>query len=186
MKTLTFDIPGLFELRPDVYGDERGYFLETFNENVLRDACGFDRVWVQDNESCSGKHILRGLHYQLPPFAQAKLVRVVRGAALDVVVDLRMDSPTFGQHAAVELRGDLKNQLLIPRGFAHGFMTLEADTIFCYKCDQFYQPDHERVMQWNDPELGIQWPVAEPTVSEKDQNGTPFLDSSVPFLLSDS
>ena len=157
MKVIETDIAGLKIIEPDVFYDERGYFVESYNAERYAVA-GIKEVFVQDNESKSQKGVVRGLHWQTGEAAQAKLVRVVCGAVLDVAVDLRKDSPTYGRHFSIELTGDNKRQFLIPRGFAHGFIVLEDNTIFSYKCDNVYDKSAERGMRFDDPELGIEWP----------------------------
>lgn len=161
---------GLKVFEPRVFADSRGYFFESFNQKTFNEA-GIDAVFVQDNESKSGYGVLRGLHYQLNPFAQAKLVRVVEGCVLDVVVDIRKGSPTFGKHFAVELTADNKKQLFIPRGFAHGFSVLSETCIFQYKCDNYYSKESEGGIAFNDPLLGIHWGIDldKAIVSEKDK-----------------
>lgn len=186
MKIEPTKIPGAFIIYPQVHGDERGYFMESFHASQMSLAIGRQYDWVQDNESCSQKNVLRGLHFQLPPMAQAKLVRVSRGAVLDVIVDLRKDSITYGQSLTVELNAKDKQQLLVPRGMAHGFLTLESDTVFCYKCDQYYSPQDERVLLWNDPSLKIEWPTDIPLVSEKDLNGMSWEHIDSPFTMANS
>jgi len=161
-------------IEPKIFGDERGHFLETFNERSLREAIGLDVSFVQDNESLSHKHVLRGLHFQLDPQAQGKLVRVVHGSVLDVVLDIRPESPTYGEHLKVKLDGVTKRMLWVPPGFAHGFVTLENNTLFVYKCTAYYHQPAERTIRWNDPDLGIDWGVTDPLVSEKDRNGRSF------------
>lgn len=165
-------IEGVLILEPEVFGDERGYFFESFNEERFRAATGIETHFVQDNESRSKHGVLRGLHFQRPPYAQAKLVRVVRGRVLDVAVDIRTGSPTYGKHIAVELSEDNHRQLFIPKGFAHGFVVLSDEAIFQYKCDEYYHPESECGIAWNDPEIGIDWGMAESeiTLSEKDRN----------------
>lgn len=161
-------IPGLLIIEPKVFGDERGFFVETYNEPRYKES-GIAGDFVQDNLSQSKKGVLRGLHYQAPPFAQGKLVSVIKGAVLDVAVDIREDSPTFGQYVAVELTGENKKQFWIPEGFAHGFLTLEDDTLFAYKCTNVYSPEHDRGVKYNDPAIGIEWPeIGEFIVSDKD------------------
>lgn len=157
-------------IEPDVFTDERGFFVETFQEKRYQEALGNDVHFVQDNLSVSKKGVLRGLHYQAPPYGQAKLAQVLRGRALDVVVDIRNGSPTFGKHVVVELSGENHRQLFIPVGFAHGFLALEEETIFAYKCTQLYSKEHERGILWNDPEIGINWGVTDPIMAEKDKN----------------
>ena len=163
---------------PDRFGDNRGFFSETYNKAALKDA-GLDIEFVQDNQSLSRpKSTVRGLHFQVPPFAQAKLVRVTRGAVLDVAVDIRKGSPTYGNHIAVELSAEAWNQLYIPVGFAHGFCTLEPDTELLYKVSAPYSRDDDRGIAWNDPDLGIEWPVGEDdaVLSEKDAVQPAFAD----------
>ena len=150
-------IPDVVIIEPKVHGDSRGYFVETFVSNKLEEFLGFKINFCQDNESKSSKGVLRGLHYQLPPHAQTKLVRVIKGRVLDVAVDIRKNSPTFGQHVAVELSGENKKQLLIPRGFAHGFVVLEDDTVFAYKVDNYYSPECDRGIAFDDKNLNIDW-----------------------------
>ncbi|MBR7180783.1 MAG: dTDP-4-dehydrorhamnose 3,5-epimerase [Kiritimatiellae bacterium] len=157
MKTVDCGIEGVKIIEPDVFRDARGYFCETYNRRRYEEA-GVGAVFVQDNESSSAKGVVRGLHWQAAPYTQAKLLRVVRGAVLDVAVDIRKGSPTFGRHVAVELSAANGRQLFIPRGFAHGFIVLENDTLFSYKCDNFYEPLSERNMRFDDPALGIEWP----------------------------
>ena len=158
MNIVKTSIEDVVIIEPEVFGDERGYFFEAFSE---REFCGKVRNvrFVQDNESKSRYGVLRGLHFQKPPYAQSKLVRVVKGAVLDVAVDIRKGSPTFGQHVAVELTEDNHRQLFIPRGFAHGFVVLADEVIFQYKCDGFYAPEYEGALAWDDPDLGIDWKV---------------------------
>lgn len=169
MKVLDLPIPGLKLVEPDVLGDARGWFAETYSERRYREA-GIDATFVQDNESFSSRGVVRGLHWQAGRAAQAKLVRVVRGAAIDVAVDIRKGSPTFGRHVAVELSAENHRQFFVPRGFAHGFAVLEDGTLFSYKCDNFYDPAAERGMRFDDPALGIAWPDGFTfTLSEKDR-----------------
>lgn len=181
MEIETTGLEGLLILRPKVYRDARGWFLESFNAERFHAACGTAPRFVQDNESLSQAGVVRGLHFQIPPHAQAKLVRVVRGAVLDVCVDLRKASPTFGQHFKMELDGEEKAMLWIPEGFAHGFRTLQDDTIFSYKCTAYYAPHSERTLLWNDPALGIDWGITDPVLSGKDQGGIPFSGIGSPF-----
>ena len=158
-------------IEPKVHGDDRGYFVETFRADKLEEFLGFKLNFGQDNESKSSKGVLRGLHYQLPPHAQTKLVRVIQGRVLDVAVDIRRNSPTFGQHVAVELSAENKKQLLVPRGFAHGFVVLEDDTIFAYKVDNYYSPECDRGIAFDDKSLNIDWILKkeELKLSEKDR-----------------
>lgn len=150
-------IPDVVIIEPKVHGDSRGYFVETFVSNKLEEFLGYQINFCQDNESKSSKGVLRGLHYQLPPHAQTKLVRVISGRVLDVAVDIRKNSPTFGNYVAVELSGENKKQLLIPRGFAHGFVVLEDDTVFAYKVDNYYSPQCDRGIAFDDENLNIDW-----------------------------
>jgi len=171
MNFIRTSIPDVVICEPTVHGDSRGYFVETFREDKLSEFLGFKINFIQDNESKSSKGVLRGLHYQLPPHAQTKLVRVISGSVLDVAVDIRKGSPTFGQHVAVELSASNKRQLLVPRGFAHGFVVLEDDTIFAYKVDNYYSPENDRGIAFNDPSLNIDWILKskELNLSEKDK-----------------
>lgn len=150
-------LKGCFILQPQVFKDKRGYFIESHNQKAFNEALGLEIDFVQDNESQSSKGVLRGLHYQVGDYAQAKLVRVIKGKVLDVVVDLRSKSPTFGEHVSVELTDENKTQIFIPRGFAHGFLVLEDETIFSYKCDNFYNKEAETGIIYNDEDLGIDW-----------------------------
>jgi len=176
MKAVATEFKDFFILEPTVFEDDRGYFMESFNKKVFQEITGLDYDFVQDNESLSGKDILRGLHFQVAPYVQGKLIRVVRGAVLDVCVDIRRNSTTFGKHIKVELSESNKRSLFIPPGFAHGFVTLEKNTLFQYKCTEYYHKPSERTLQWNDPELGIDWVVEIPLLSEKDRNGMSFSD----------
>ena len=151
------DISDVVILEPKVHGDDRGYFVETFRQDKLDEFLGYKINFCQDNESKSSKGVLRGLHYQLAPSAQTKLVRVIQGSVLDVAVDIRKDSPTFGKHVAVKLTSENKKQLLVPRGFAHGFIVLEDDTIFAYKVDNYYSPENDRGIAFDDVDLDIDW-----------------------------
>jgi len=170
MKIIKTAIPDVLIIEPKVHGDERGYFVETFRQDILETFLGHKVNFVQDNESKSSKGVFRGLHYQLHPAAQTKLVRVMAGAVLDVAVDIREGSPTFGQHVAVELSGTNKRQLFVPRGFAHGFLVLEDDTTFAYKVDNYYSPENDRGIAFNDPSLAIDWKFSkeELQLSDKD------------------
>ncbi len=159
MNFIRTQIPDVIIIEPTVHGDSRGYFVETFRVDKLEKFLGYKLNFCQDNESKSSYGVLRGLHYQLPPYAQTKLVRVIKGKVLDVAVDIRRNSPTFGQYVAVELSSDNKRQLLIPRGFAHGFVVLEDDTIFAYKVDNYYSPECDRGIAFDDKELNIDWKV---------------------------
>jgi len=171
MNVINTDIQGVVIIEPKVFGDHRGYFFESFSEKDFTSAVG-EVKFVQDNESKSSHGVLRGLHFQKPPHAQAKLVRVVKGRVLDVAVDLRKGSPTFGKHVAVELTEENHRQLFIPRGFAHGFAVLSDEAVFQYKCDNYYAPQSEGSVLWNDPDIGIEWgiPSEDVMLSEKDRN----------------
>lgn len=173
MKAIPTAIPEVLILEPKVFGDARGFFFESFNQKAFNEATGLDLNFVQDNHSRSAKGVLRGLHYQLPPHAQGKLVRVVSGAVFDVAVDIRQGSPTFGRWVGVELSEDNHRQLWIPPGFAHGFLTLSDSAEFLYKTTDYYAPSHERCIAWNDPAIGIQWPDLgmKPLLSIKDKAG---------------
>ena len=177
MKVLETEIPGALIVEPDVHRDARGYFAETYNAARYREA-GIAVQFVQDNESLSQKGVLRGLHWQAGEWSQAKLVRVVRGAVWDVAVDIRQGSPTYGRHVAVTLSGENGRQFFIPRGFAHGFLVLEDDTLFAYKCDNLYHPESERGMKFDDPALGISWPELDSPrlLSSKDLCNPGFAD----------
>jgi dTDP-4-dehydrorhamnose 3,5-epimerase len=170
MKIEETKLKGCFILEPKVFNDDRGYFFESFNTSRFNEAIGQEINFVQDNQSFSTRGVVRALHYQVGDFAQAKLVRVLSGTVLDVAVDLRPDSPTFGQHVAIELSADNKKQLFIPRGFAHGFSVLSETAEFFYKCDNFYNKEAEGGIIYNDPEINIDWqlPVDTIRVSEKD------------------
>lgn len=170
MEFVIQSIPDVVLIKPKVHGDHRGYFLETFRQDKFEEALGYKVNFCQDNESKSTKGVLRGLHFQLPPFAQSKLVRVIEGEVLDVAVDIRQGSPTFGQHVTVRLTGENKHQLFIPRGFAHGFVVLSESATFAYKVDNYYSPECERGLAFNDPALGIDWglPLDQLKLSEKD------------------
>lgn len=183
MGFITQSIPEVVLIEPIVHGDERGYFLETFRQDLFEAAIGHKINFVQDNESRSTKGVLRGLHFQIPPFAQAKLVRVIQGSVLDVAVDIRKNSQTFGQHVSVILSSEEKNQLYIPRGFAHGFVTLSDTAIFAYKTDNYFSPKHEMAIAYNDKHLAIDWLIQKEylQLSERDNNSTPFLNSDFPF-----
>lgn len=168
MKIINTNIKDLLILEPTVFGDNRGYFMETFNQNVFS-INGLNYNFVQDNESKSKRGVLRGLHFQ-KQFPQAKLVRVIDGEVFDVAVDLRTNSPTFGQWFGIILSGENKKQFLIPRGFAHGFLVLSEHAVFAYKCDNFYHPEDEGGILYNDPDIGIEWPnVGEVILSDKDK-----------------
>lgn len=171
-------IPEVKIIEPKVFADSRGYFLETFSQKEFIEKV-LNTTFVQDNESFSKYGVLRGMHYQLPPFAQSKLVRVTYGKVLDVAVDIRKGSPTFGKYVAVELSDENKRQLFVPRGFAHGFLTLSEKAIFQYKCDAYYVPNHEGAFIWNDPTVNIQWPInpSKVILSDKDKALPLFVDA---------
>lgn len=172
MKIIQTEIQGVLIIEPDVYGDRRGYFFESFNRKRFEEMTGMTVDFVQDNESLSTYGVVRGLHFQKPPRAQAKLVRVVKGRVLDVAVDLRKDSPTYGHHVSVELSDENHRQLFIPKGFAHGFSVLSEEVVFQYKCDDYYAPETEGAVAWDDPDLAIDWqiPAEKIILSEKDRN----------------
>ena len=171
MKVINTDIPGLLILEPVIHGDARGYFFEAFNQKDFDEAVGMHVTFVQDNESKSSYGVLRGLHFQKGDHAQAKFVRVVSGRVLDVAVDMRPGSPTFGRHVSVELTGENHRMFFIPRGFAHGFSVLSEEAVFQYKCDNFYCPESEGGIAWDDPSLGIDWqlPAEAVKLSDKDR-----------------
>ncbi|MBI1306861.1 MAG: dTDP-4-dehydrorhamnose 3,5-epimerase [Bacteroidetes bacterium] len=174
-------LSGAFVIEPKVFGDHRGYFYESYHERLFQDA-GIPTRFVQDNQSMSHKGILRGLHFQNPPHAQGKLVRVVNGSAYDVIVDIRKSSPTYGKSFGVELTPENKKMLWVPEGFAHGFLTLEDNTIFLYKCTGYYQAAAEDGLMWNDPGLGISWQIGDPILSSKDKLYKPFSEFKSPFI----
>jgi dTDP-4-dehydrorhamnose 3,5-epimerase len=180
MQILTTPFHGLWVIKPRVFEDERGFFLESWNQKTFQEA-GINDAFVQDNQSGSVRNVIRGLHFQVPPYEQGKLVRVIRGAVLDVVVDLRKTQPTFGKHFKITLTAAENNMLFIPPGFAHGFRTLEDDTVFFYKCTQFYHQPSERALRWNDPDLDIDWETTSPILSGKDQKAPFFKDFTSPF-----
>lgn len=179
MQTVGTDLPGVILLEPQVFGDQRGFFFESFNARRFAEATGLQREFVQDNHSRSAKGVLRGLHYQVQQ-AQGKLVRVTAGEVYDVVVDLRRSSPTFGRWNGVYLSAENKRQLWVPEGFAHGFVVLSEFAEFLYKTTDYYAPEHERCIHWNDPTLAIDWPLdGAPQLSAKDQAGLSFTDAPV-------
>lgn len=182
MEIIKTPLEGLLIIKPDVFEDERGYFFESFNHGKFLNL-GLDLKFVQDNESKSKKGVLRGLHFQAPPFAQGKLVRVMRGSVLDVAVDIRKNSPTYGKWESIVLSGQNKWMYWIPEGFAHGFATLEDDTIFFYKCTNTYNKASEGSILWNDADLNISWGVQDPVISEKDKISPGFREFSSPFTL---
>jgi dTDP-4-dehydrorhamnose 3,5-epimerase len=173
MQIITTPIPDLLIVQPKVFEDARGYFYESYSKALFKQH-GIDEDFVQDNQSLSQAGVLRGLHFQNPPYAQGKLVRVIKGSILDVAVDIRKQSPTYGQHYLIELNETNKTMLWIPGGFAHGFLTLEDNTIFSYKCTNYYNKASEGCILWNDNTLNINWNVQNPQLSDKDKVGTPF------------
>ncbi len=183
MNIIKTEIEGPLIIEPRIFGDSRGYFFESFNARAFEEQTGIKVTFVQDNESKSTYGVVRGLHYQLPPYAQAKLVRVVQGAVLDVAVDIRRTSPTYGQHVAVELTADNHRQFYMPHGFAHGFAVLSETAVFQYKCDSYYHPESEGAIAWDDPSLGIDWRIARDRVllSDKDRHHPLLRDIASPF-----
>jgi dTDP-4-dehydrorhamnose 3,5-epimerase len=181
MEIQQLPIAGLLLVKPRVFGDSRGSFSETWNQTLFNEAVGSEVQFVQANESRSSRGVLRGLHFQAPPHAQGKLVRVVSGSVLDVAVDLRKGSPTYGQHHAVRLSGEEGWQYWIPPGFGHGFLALEDHTIFHYLCTGLYEPTFEGSLRWNDPDLAIDWGTTSPSLSAKDEAAPGFLDFQSPF-----
>ena len=181
MEIIKTSIEGLLIIKPDVFKDERGYFFESYNKERLAKE-GITMNFVQDNESKSAKGVLRGLHFQKPPYAQGKLVRVIKGSVMDVAVDLRKDSPTYGKWESVVLNEDNKLQFWIPEGFAHGFVTLEDNTIFAYKCTNVYNKESEGSLLWNDPDININWNIENPILSEKDKISPLFKNFETPFI----
>lgn len=182
MKITQTELPGLLLIEPDVFRDERGYFCETYNEAKLSQL-GFTQNFVQDNESKSSKGVLRGIHFQKPPFAQAKLVRVVSGSVIDFAVDLRKGSPTYGKYKAVKLEAEKKNMLYLPEGFGHAFVSLEDNTIFSYKCSNLYNKESESGILFSDPDLAIDWQIENPILSDKDKILPCFKDFDSPFTF---
>ena len=181
MKINTTNIEGVYLIKPKVFKDDRGLFFESFNKEIFQKNIASNINFVQDNQSSSSKGVLRGLHFQKPPHAQAKLVSVIKGAVLDVVVDLRKESRTFGKYIMEELSEYNNRQLFIPKGMAHGFLTMEDNTIFSYKCSDFYHKESEDSIVWNDGTLNIKWPNSNPILSEKDENAKNFSSFVSPF-----
>ena len=183
MKIIETEISDVLIIEPRIFKDERGYFFESYSQKEFTEKVG-KIDFVQDNESRSIYGVLRGLHFQEPPFAQSKLVRVVEGAVLDVAVDIRKGSPTYGRYVSVELTGENHRQFFIPRGFAHGFSVLSKEVIFQYKCDSFYSPESEGAIAWNDPDLGIDWhiPSSEVILSDKDKSHLRLKEIDSPFI----
>ena len=181
MKINTTNIEGVYLIEPKVFKDDRGLFFESFNKEIFQKNIASNINFVQDNQSISSKGVLRGLHFQKPPHAQAKLVSVVKGTVLDVVVDLRKESRTFGKYIMEELSEYNNRQLFLPKGMAHGFLTIEDNTIFSYKCSDFYHKESEDSIVWNDSTLNIKWPISNPILSEKDENAKKFTSFVSPF-----
>jgi dTDP-4-dehydrorhamnose 3,5-epimerase len=178
MEFIPQNIPEVLLIKPNVFGDDRGYFVETFRQDKFEEAVGHKVDFIQDNESKSTKGVLRGLHFQLPPYAQSKLVRVIEGKVLDVAVDIRKGSPTFGKVVTAELSSDNKHQLFVPRGFAHGFVVLSETAIFAYKVDNYYSPECDRGLAFNEPQLNIDWqiPLNQIQLSDKDTKQPGLVD----------
>lgn len=181
MTAIPTDINDVIIIEPMVLKDDRGVFFESFQQQKFNDLIGDAITFVQENESISKKDVLRGLHFQKPPFAQGKLVRVISGSVLDIAVDIRKNSSTYGKHVAVELSAENKRQLWIPAGFAHGFVALEDDTVFQYKCTNYYNKAAEDALLWNDEALGINWEIQQPILSPKDELATTFISFISPF-----
>ena len=181
MQLIPTKISDLFLVQPKVFEDARGYFFESYNKEVFQKA-GIKDEFLQDNQSLSQKGVLRGLHFQNPPHAQAKLVRVITGSVLDVAVDIRKNSPSYGQHVAEILSAQNKTMMLIPEGFAHGFLVLEDNTIFSYKCSRLYNKESEEAILWNDADIGIEWGIKNPILSEKDRIAKQFKDFITKFI----
>ncbi len=180
MEIIETKLKGVVVIKPRVFEDARGYFFESYNKKAFQNA-GLNMEFVQDNQSLSQRGVLRGLHFQAPPFAQGKLVRVIKGSVFDVAVDIRKESPTYGQWFGAELTEANKWMMYIPEGFAHGFVTLENDTIFSYKCTNFYHKDSEDCLLWNDADIGINWNIEDPLLSEKDIQGKNLKGFVSPF-----
>lgn len=185
MEVFKTNIEGVLILEPKVFGDNRGYFFESFNANEFAEKTGVDVTFVQDNESKSKFGVLRGMHFQLPPYTQSKLVRVVKGKVLDVVVDIRKGSPTYGKYEMCELTEENHRQFFVPKGMAHGFCVLSEEAIFQYKCDDFYHPEAEGAIAWDDSDIAIEWPIAEADVilSEKDKHHSRLKEFESPFCF---
>ena len=180
IEKINSNIVGIRVFIPNIYKDERGYFFESYNQETFKKA-GLNMTFAQDNQSGSIKDVIRGLHFQFPPYEQGKLVRAIRGSVLDVVVDLRKNQPTFGKHFKIILNDQDRQMLFIPPGFAHGFRTLEDNTVFFYKCTKVFNPQSERTIRWNDSDLAIDWGITDPILSEKDLNAPFFKDFVSPF-----
>jgi dTDP-4-dehydrorhamnose 3,5-epimerase len=184
MNVIDTEIEGLKIIEPRIFGDARGYFFESFSVRDFVAQTGIEVTFVQDNESKSRYGVVRGLHFQKPPYAQSKLVRVVCGTVLDVAVDIRKGSPTYGRHVAVELSGENHRQLFLPKGMAHGFAVLSDEVVFQYKCDEYYHPESEGAIAWDDPTLAIDWrlPKKDVLLSEKDSHHPKFNEFVTPFV----
>lgn len=184
MEVIKTDVEGVLILEPKVFGDDRGYFFESFNAKEFAEKTGLDINFVQDNESKSRYGVLRGLHFQLPPYTQSKLVRVVKGKVVDVAVDIRKGSPTYGKYAMCELTEDNHLQFFVPKGMAHGFVVLSEEAVFQYKCDDFYHPEAEGGIMWNDPSINVQWPICAEDIllSERDKHHLSLQDFDSPFV----
>ncbi|MCB9360881.1 MAG: dTDP-4-dehydrorhamnose 3,5-epimerase [Flavobacteriales bacterium] len=180
MEIKELELKGVYLIKPNIFEDERGHFFESFNQNVFKEK-GLNLDFVQDNQSLSQKGVLRGLHFQKPPYAQGKLIRVIKGRVLDVAVDIRKKSPTYGKSIALELSEENKLMFYIPEGFAHGFLTLEDNTIFSYKCTNFFNKASEGSLLWNDADLNIDWGNVSPLLSEKDKEAPVFSSFDSPF-----
>ena len=186
MNIIKTGIEGPIIIEPRIFGDNRGYFFESFNSREFAEKTGLNINFVQDNESKSRYGVLRGLHFQLPPYTQSKLVRVVKGRVLDVAVDIRKGSPTYGKYVSCEMTEENHRQFFVPKGFAHGFCVLSEEAVFQYKCDEFYHPEAEGAIAWNDPEIAIQRPISsnEVILSEKDMHHPCLKDFESPFVFS--
>jgi len=183
VKIETTSFKDLLLIQQEVHGDDRGWFIELFNEAQFRIQTGLNMTFVQDNESLSQRDVVRGLHFQISPKAQAKLIRVSRGSVLDVVVDLRRTQPTYGKHFAIVLSAENHTQLFVPEGFAHGFAVLEDHTLFSYKCTNYFSREHERGIRWDDPALGIHWNIDRPILSERDRSAPLLADLADGFFF---
>ncbi len=183
MEIIDTAIPELKVIQPKVFGDARGYFFESYHKERLAEL-GLTADFVQDNQSLSAKNVIRGLHFQKPPFAQGKLVRVISGSAMDVAVDIRKGSPTYGRYVKTLLSSEQNNMFWIPAGFAHGFVALEDNTIFAYKTTDYYNKESEGAIRWNDPDIHVEWGIEDPVISDKDQKSPFFKDFVSPFTYS--
>lgn len=185
MNVIKTDIEGVLIIEPKVFGDSRGYFFESFNAKEFKEKTGVKVTFVQDNESRSHYGVLRGLHFQQPPYTQSKLVRVVKGRVMDVAVDIRKGSKTYGKYVCCEMSEENKRQFFVPKGFAHGFCVLSDDAVFQYKCDDFYHPEAEGAIAWNDPDIAINWPIpsSDVALSDKDRHHPNLRDFDSPFSI---